>query len=77
MSLEKEGDLSILMSDGNQCNASFESLVKDELSDNEDSTVSALLNYQQNQSTNNSSTGGAEGCMFGIRMQRPIVKMGR
>jgi hypothetical protein len=48
ISVEKEGDMSILLSEGNQCNASFESMVKDELSDNEDSTVSALLNYQQN-----------------------------
>jgi hypothetical protein len=52
-------------------------MVKDELSDNEDSTVSALLNYQQNQSTNNSSTGGGDGYMFGLRMQRPLIKMGR
>jgi len=28
--IEKEGDLSILMSEGNQCNASFESMIKEE-----------------------------------------------
>jgi len=43
--IEKEGDLSILMSDGNQCNASFESMIRDEQNESEE-TITALLNYQ-------------------------------
>jgi hypothetical protein len=48
-------------------------MIRDEKSDNEE-TISALVNYQQNQSTNNSSSGDAGGA---AKMQRPIVKMGR
>ena len=54
-----------MMSDGNQCNASFESMIRNEQSQNEE-TITALLNYQQ-QSTNNSSTGTGEGIELKIK----------
>jgi hypothetical protein len=46
-----------VISDANQCNASFESIIQDE---------TVIMN---NQSTNNSSSGEQATGQFGVRMQ--------